>query len=665
MSASRNKLYKLLCAVTISGVCLQLSGPPSGLGVVVLVAFTPVLIALQGFRSLIWFFAGLALGLCLHIQLFISLVGWGLILPLVCWITAGALTGSAFAMTSFMQERLSGYHAWVAFPSSWVLVSLIGDYVFPAPITLAPFVVLDIPELIYASKVVGIAGNEFLLASVSAILANFFIRQSLPLAWLLMVSITLVTTSAYLHLAKSEDLKTVKVAGIQPAISYQGILASEWSLYSRSARISQLDRLTARGLQSSDIAIWPETGNGIPNAQFAPRVQLFKSMLRGTDKQIWASGIHLTEDGSYHNTVTQFTQEGPLKSSSKSLVVPFAESHLDPGKNQIFHYEDLNVGIAICFEALFRSHFYSLLNNEANFIVVVTNDSSFENSYLGVLHAGYVLANSIAVDRAVVFLNNNGLSFAADKRGRIIDSDTVGRTPSIYQWDVPATASYVPGLNIGAALFWALFIGYAIYIVCFGTDRNQRPSVVTHISQNPILWLCMSPIFSITLGISLQAYNLKQHPIETVRDIMNVYILGTGGLDHTRYSGLISRNEHAYNAVAYILTSFGQTTLPEQLSTKTIRADTGNMQWSLIQELLTRSGFLHMFESSGPIAGHSINWPYPSIVRMNNGSFKIMTGVDNNDVMLVDDATGAVRTMDIELFNETWSREKLLVWPKS
>ena len=411
---------RLIALAVVSGVALQLAAPPLELWALSFVALAPVLYALHGRGPRDWVLAGMVVGLIHGACLLDAAIKWG---PVTAFALT-ALVASLFALPFLpagllaraLPEPLRPWAFLFAFVPSWWLV----DELLYSPLSLSAPIALGAPRLLAVTELFGAVGLEALVVASSSALAALCRgpRRAGTLASLAPVPlVALVALGALLELPALPPSGTGRITGVQPNVHWSAYAASSWSLERRSSVEARLDALTRQAVARGGTIVWPENGNGLPNAQLERRVAAFRQLLVSGDADLLASGREL-HDGVEYLSVFHFTRSGPVGRARKARLVPFAERGLTPGSPTVLETRAGPVGIAVCFDVLFAAHVRALVDGGAELLVVTTDDTSFGETSIPRRHLAHAVLRAAEVGRSLAFVSNEGPGVVYDGRRR-------------------------------------------------------------------------------------------------------------------------------------------------------------------------------------------------------------------------------------------------------
>lgn len=345
--------------------------------------------------------------------------------------------------------------------------------------------------------------NVLFYLSYKKYIAEFKISKCLYIGLLLLI-VPIIYGVIRTNESDSKDF-TVKVGVVQPNFNpwqkwEAGNLSDQLELY-LSLSINEIKN-------GAEVIIWPETAlpvyllgggyenivqrihsfcdtnnvsllTGMPHANF-----YFDSTKAPKDAKKTASGTYYTS----YNSILLFqpgSKDVPMY--GKMQLVPFGEkvpfvedlpllgdlikwgvgiSSWNEGTEQkvfeIFHdNKSFKVAGLVCFESIYPRFISDFVNNGAELIVVVTNDSWYGDSSGPYQHKEISVLRAIENRRTVVRSANGGISCVIDKFGNtLIETEMYTRTSFTYEAELNSeitfytkTANVLPVLSLMVSLF--------------------------------------------------------------------------------------------------------------------------------------------------------------------------------------------------------------------
>jgi len=203
--------------------------------------------------------------------------------------------------------------------------------------------------------------------------------------------------------------------------------------------IYEIHENMTRGV-SAEIIVWPETavlGYLVQDNVLWPR---FKRLAQETGSWLVA-GTPYYEGGKVYNSIVSVSPSGEVVSRyDKEQLVPFGEylpfrPLLYPLlKRTGYHDQDFDpnpkiqpliaggrkIAAAVCFESTFPDNIKKRAGNDADFILLVTNDAWFNDSSAPYMHLNAGIFRAIENRKYFVQAGNTGFTAVIDPYGRIL-----------------------------------------------------------------------------------------------------------------------------------------------------------------------------------------------------------------------------------------------------
>lgn len=309
----------------------------------------------------------------------------------------------------------------LAFP--WVRVSL-GQY--------------KVPALIQFASVFGIYGVDFLCLLVSALLAlglkSGTKKKGVALCLSAMLLFSANLTFGLVRLSTANTKKTITVSAVQGCV----LSAEKWSGQSALSVYADL----TREAPDCDLILWPESAVPYNLVTYPELLEEYRALSAERNTPLMM-GCFWKIDGQTSNSVVLIDGDDVSNVYSKRHLVPFGEkmpyrtvlSRLLPVLEQInmlstdlaegtdpvlIEGEGGTFGSIVCFESLFPSLTRDSVRRGAEMIVLVTNDSWYEDSPAVWQHLAHAVFRSVENSRSTARCANSGVSAMIDSRGRLL-----------------------------------------------------------------------------------------------------------------------------------------------------------------------------------------------------------------------------------------------------
>ncbi len=414
---------------------------------------------------------------CIAIPLLHALVS-GTILMLARFFRSSGLDIIGYASVFVINEWVLSL-GMLAFPWSGVAVSLTGflPYLQTASLFGKYFITFLTVAACFAFARAAIERKRF-FALIGAITIG--------------VNIILGTALWFIPYEKSESIKASTLQG--------NVLSNEkWDSANKGSIFDIYVCMTEDAAKSgSKIIVLPETA--IP-AAFVPNGMIHKELAdiaREYDVTI-ISGVHYYGEKNKYNAVIAILPDGSLSDRyDKRHLVPFGEfipfadfigemlpfvgefnegtSDLTEGTDPVVIETEFG-GIAplVCFDSIFPEFAREAVDNGADIIAIVTNDSWFNDSVGIYTHLRHAQLRAIENRRYIMRAANTGVSAFIDERGRVI-TYTEPLTRDTADCEIYAIKSKTLYTKIGDVFLYISFIIIIYFIIYSIFDKLRRRS---------------------------------------------------------------------------------------------------------------------------------------------------------------------------------------------
>lgn len=351
---------------------------------------------------------------------------------------------------------------WLGAPALWVALEFVRTYAFSGlPWALLGYSQYEWLTLIQFADVTGVYGVSFLVvmgnATLTSLLLWIFLKarlRSLPLPWVSTISfvcaltLVLVYGSWRMHQQAGLDAsgKTLRIGLVQANIDQ----AIKWNESYRDETLQRYATLSQQAGKNSDLLIWPEAATPFLFEQEPAYQGKVLEIAKDTQSPLLFGSptLRFQQDGRpyLYNSVFMLTPEGNISARyDKRHLVPFGEyiplrsilffldklvvgiGDFQPGQGPMtmqvpmaFTDNGPRFGVAICFEVIFPDLVRRMAQEEANFLVTVTNDAWFGDSAAPYQHFGMVVFRAVENHLSFARAANTGISGFIGPDGRIL-----------------------------------------------------------------------------------------------------------------------------------------------------------------------------------------------------------------------------------------------------
>jgi len=432
----------------VSGIMIGASYPPLKLGVIVYLAFIPLIeivtSARPGKAACLAFLAGLISNTIALYWLafnsgatfwvvFLSLVGaviylsaqWSILASVVAWFHSR--TGKGLLMFPFLWVTMEYFQSFglLAFP--WIsLATTQADYL--APIQLVEFT--------------GIYGLTFWIVLLNTQLYRLLTSPA-PLLPRLRIWTAVVLVLPWIYgygrmlsfPAQSSNEVELSIAVVQPNMGPH----EKWDRSKRQWVFEVLDSLYVEAAQKGvDMVVWPESAVPTYLRRDRFRRKFIQNRVEEFGVPLFTGALDFDrKDGflKHYNSIFMFNVDGSLETYYKIHLVPLAEynpldaqvsltenlsfGHYNPGTRYTdFFLKESQFAGVICYESSFPRLVHRLVSQGARFLVVVVNDGWFGNTSEPYQHVALSRLRAVEHRMPVLRSANTGISVHVDKAGR-------------------------------------------------------------------------------------------------------------------------------------------------------------------------------------------------------------------------------------------------------
>lgn len=408
---SSSPLHVVVLAGALSGLALRLGWEPFGFWPGIWLGTLPLCLVLR--RSGAWkgAAAGLAFGLVYSMAVPLAVVKWGWASAALLWISPSLLFAAVFGVAGGIAAAVDPRARFVVPALVWSASAYVLDqFLYGSMLLVSP---LPLQSLGIA-RWLGVFGTSILawVPFIVPTLVMAILERRPVIRWFIGAAVA----GGVVALASpaAESSPAAHLLAVQSSVPADNYARAGSELATRVGIESLLDRLVEQATEREPgTIIWPENGNGLPNAQIDRRVEVFRQQLAGGRHDLLVSGPEYVGD-TQRLTVTHVDDRGVVASARKATTVPLAEADLEPGVPTVLATREGPLGIAICYESIFGHHVRALARAGAEALVVTSDEASFGLSTLPAYQVGHTVARAMEVGRSAVFVTNGGPALAYD-----------------------------------------------------------------------------------------------------------------------------------------------------------------------------------------------------------------------------------------------------------
>lgn len=297
------------------------------------------------------------------------------------------------------------------------------------------------PVFIQGASLFGSLFVSFLIVLWNAVLARILIRRRLEGAVCMAVALiiaVLLYGEVRLYQSEPADKQVLILQG-----NHEG--SEKWALKSDDI-LADYERLIYEYADDTvSLVILPETALPYAAADCASTTKRLLAVSRKFSTEILLGAIQREErEGQdvFYNAVYHVTEKGIDEAVyRKQILVPFGEylpfapvfekfcpwllefmtgNYFEPGTEQVvFDTKAGRAGVLICYESIFPEAAGEAVRRGAQLLVVVSNDSWFQDTPAMREHHSHAVLRAVEEDRYVLRAGNTGISSVIDNRGRV------------------------------------------------------------------------------------------------------------------------------------------------------------------------------------------------------------------------------------------------------
>lgn len=441
-----------LWPAALSGLLLAGAFPPLSWGFLGFFALIPLLLVAEQRPFACGFFAGLSFFAPLLYWLNIVMITYGGLAPffsVVAWLmlcTFLALYCAATLWLVFFFQRRLGLALIFTLPLVWVAAEYLRGHLFSGfPWGLMGYAAIDMPTLRQAADLVGVYGLSWLFVLVNCAGLLLIQQARRPSTWLALGVTALLVAGTWFYAAQPRPQAAAQGQSLQVGL-IQGNIAQQqkWDPAFRQTTLDTYKRLSLAAVkQGADLLIWPEAATPFylqePGSDSRQVFDLVEQSARPL--LLGAPSYTVGSDGAYrhHNSAYLLDSTGQIAGRSDKIhLVPFGEyvplgkllffinklvtgvGDYTPGEVNPLALNGHQLGVLICYEAIFPELARQYVKGGSLLLVNITNDAWFGRSsaprQLLDMTRMRAIENRIWIARAA----NTGISALISPDGRVL-----------------------------------------------------------------------------------------------------------------------------------------------------------------------------------------------------------------------------------------------------
>ena len=289
-------------------------------------------------------------------------------------------------------------------------------------------------------SIIGVTGCSVIFFYIVTTAMSIKLNLRVPIIF----TFCLLLTLPEVHKAKDLQSKTISVGIVQPSLDTNLKFDAEYV----DTIETRLITLTKK-IKTADLIVWPEAP--LPYLSPSIRSKKLEEMLKTENIRV-LSGIYEYDGENLFNSMSFLPEYN--QTHRKAKLVPFGEyvpfepylrglidffdlpmSNMRPSTSNIERLTFMETSFLplICFDAIFVNYYIKESKN-STFVINISNDSWFGNSYGPEQHLQIVRAKAKEINKWIIRATTNGISAFINNNGTIVDKIETGKSESkIYQ----------------------------------------------------------------------------------------------------------------------------------------------------------------------------------------------------------------------------------------
>ncbi len=488
----------VLCLISIS--LFTLSIPPFHWNFLGWIAFVPFYIVIVKSKHRVS--DGLLYGLIFGMILYgLAYVGIYKSLPLrIMGITVIILFQSFFyASHSYFVGLIlklvsKKYNQYLMILLNWVVLEFLSNKIFFGFSMYASMSQYENYSLLYLAQYMGMFGISFLVITVNLLIAhgylmlreekwntNGIVKIGVIFMALIFILIGFEVNNQRIASKQIETSRQINVALLQGNVSDLDYKLGDRNFSYSDQLFAKYLRLSAQSLESSevDLIIWPETSIH----RYMLRLSEYRNRLlqfaRDNQVAMLVGSQDFDEMGNQYNSVFLISSEGSLEGKyDKTRLFPFTEKAYTAarGELELLEWQELKLGINICFESNFPEHSAQLVRQGADLLCVLSNNGAFGLTRIPYFTSAFSIFRAVENRKYLIQVMNTGISQIITPMGVSLKRTKLF-TEEVVHFQLPLKASGSTFYSLyGEFVWWILTIVFILITVSlwFRIKQNRR-----------------------------------------------------------------------------------------------------------------------------------------------------------------------------------------------
>lgn len=428
------------------------------------------------------FFAGIFAGIS-HLAVFIG--NWAYLVVFLLSLFQGLFWG-IFGL--FSQIKKNRFLIYFALPAFWVVLEWLRSLgAWGVSFGDLGYAFWETPSMIQTASLFSVYFLSYLVIAINlaifGLAFEFFAYKKINW-WLLSKIIIFLVFNlgfGFWELEKIFDFQSLKASLIQPNITQMDKMDY--------AKVEEIQEKTLAQSQEAlkenpSLLAWPETITPEEVLEDEDFLTEIENLLAGNQAHL-LTGSFIEEEDEFYNGALLFSPQGELIDQyRKTHLVPFGEYF--PGREifaklvksieyledlspwpelKTLEFESVRFGPLICFESSYPALSRKHAQNEALFLLVITNDGWFGKSKLIEEHFAMSVFRAVEGRKAVAQVGNTGISGIVSPLGQVLEK-TEAEKEAVISAPIPLSDQktfYTKYGDIFVYFCLLLVLGYLIY----------------------------------------------------------------------------------------------------------------------------------------------------------------------------------------------------------
>ncbi|WGS65676.1 apolipoprotein N-acyltransferase [Marinitoga aeolica] len=355
--------------------------------------------------------------------------------------------------------------------SFWLFEEYFASKIFYG-LTLHPGIALyNIGIFLFFSKYIGMIGLSFIIIAINYWL--YYLLKNKKYKTFLIISL-LIFLLPNISFFSQKDVEEINQNKIKISIIQGNISTNEYKFAQSNNELSyeifkKYINLSLKSIKeySPHIIIWPETSVHRWMMRLPDYRNEILDFARNNNINLIIGTPDLTPENKEYNSIFIISKNGKIIGKYyKNKLVPYYEKVFENGKKiKVINLEGIKTGFEICFEAMFPQVTTKLKRQNAELIIIASNNGMFGYSIVPYLMSEHGIFRAVENNIYIIQATNSGISQIISPDGKILKSSKLYER-KIINYEIPIKKLNKTFYSVyGENMYYIIFIITIIILI--------------------------------------------------------------------------------------------------------------------------------------------------------------------------------------------------------